>query len=345
MREWLIDMSLPHFYESGGCNMDNYERKQRMDEECRIAKSVDLVYLAKQFGFTPFRSGKLHRMKEDESLVIFDSNTFCHFYYQGTPGYGGSPIDFAMTYGNMTMPEAISYLLDIANYKRDIIVPEEKMSKPKKVQQELVLPEANENYKRVFAYLSATRGIDAKVISQFMHEKRLYESKDKHNCVFVSYDKEGKPKYAALRGTLTYGANTTFRGDVEGSDKNVGFPYPRSSDTVLVFEAPIDMMSFMSLYPNDKNSYVALGCLSLNALDTFLESHPEIDNIGFILDNDTHAPEKVTAAKLQYSANGYNIIEHELVELLRKENVKDVNEYLVKTKSTKPQAKTKPNKL
>lgn len=104
-------------------------------------------------------------------------------------------------------------------------------------------------------------------------------------------------------------------------------------------------MSFMSLYPNDKNSYVALGCLSLNALDTFLESHPEIDNIGFILDNDTHAPEKVTAAKLQYSANGYNIIEHELVELLRKENVKDVNEYLVKFRNTKSQTKTKANTL
>lgn len=325
--------------------MDDYERKRIMDEECRIAKSVDLVYLAKQFGFTPYRSGKLHRMKEDESLVIFDSNTFCHFYHRGEPGYGGSPIDFVETYGNKTTKEAISYLLDIANYKRETIIPADKLSKPKKAKaQQLELPEANDNYKRVFAYLSKTRCIDSKIISQFMHEKRLYESKNKHNCVFVSYDNEGKAKYAALRGTITYGANTTFRGDVTGSDKNLGFPYYRqSSNTVQVFEAPIDMMSFMSLYPDNKDSYVALGCLSLHALDTFLEEHPEIDNIGFILDNDSHAPEIVTAAKIQYSANGYNIVEHELVELLRKEEVKDVNEYLVKMKSAKSQAKTKPN--
>lgn len=309
--------------------MDNYDKKRIMDEECRVAKSVDLVYLAKELGFTPYRSGTLHRMKEDETLVIYSTNTFCHFYYRGTPGYAGSSIDFAMTYGRMSMPEAIDYLLNLANYKRENVVTNYNTTiKPKKIQ-ELVLPEANENYKRVFAYLLTTRCIDSNVITKFMHEKRLYESKDKHNCVFVTYDSEGIPKYAALRGTLTYGSNTTFRGDVIGSDKNIGFPYVRDfSENVLVFESPIDLMSFMSLYPDDSSNYVALGGLSLNALDTFLEEHPETKNIGFILDNDSHAPEVVTAAKLQYTSCGYNIIEHELVELLRNENVKDVNEYL-----------------
>ena len=326
--------------------MDNYDRKKIMDEECKVAKSVDLVYLAKQLGFTPYKSGSLHRMKEDETLVVYSStNTFCHYYYCGTKGYGGSPIDFAMTYGNMTMPEAISYLLDLANYKRENVINTNINYGKIKKEQKLVLPESNDNHKRVFAYLNTTRRINGGVISQFMHDKRLYESRDKHNCVFVTYDIEGNPKYASLRGTLTYGSNTTFRGDVIGSDKKVGFPYVREySDTVFVFESPIDLMSFMSLYPEDGCHYLALGGLSLNSLDTFLEEHPEIENIGFILDNDSRAPEIVTTAKIQYAAYGYNIVEHELVELLRKENVKDVNEYLVKLKN-KPNIPVKPMKI
>lgn len=326
--------------------MNEYDKKQMMEEECRIAKSVDLVYLAKQFGFTPFKSGKLHRMKEDESLVIYDSNTFCHFYHRGTPGYAGSPIDFVMTYGNMSMRDAIKFLLDEANYDREknVYMPEQKYAAKKKQAKELKveLPIPNDNYRRVFAYLANSRGIASDIISKFMHEKRLYESKNKHNCVFVTYDADGTPKYAALRGTLTIGSGSSFRGDVEGSDKDLGFPYYQdNSDTVLVFEAPIDMMSFMTLYPENNDSYVALGCLALNALDTFLEAHKNIKNIGFILDNDSNAPQVVSSAKLEYASKGYNIIEHELTSKLKLENVKDVNEYLVKTKGVRKNSKAK----
>ncbi len=44
------------------------------------------------------------------------------------------------------------------------------------------------------------------------------------NCVFVGYDKENKPRYAGLRGTNT---NSSFKGEVEGSQKKFFFQYPR----------------------------------------------------------------------------------------------------------------------
>lgn len=80
--------------------MNDDEKKRIMAEECDIARRVDMVYLVKQFGYTPYRSGNTHRIKEHSSFVIFNkTNTFNHYSYQGLPGHSGSPIDFVMTYG------------------------------------------------------------------------------------------------------------------------------------------------------------------------------------------------------------------------------------------------------
>ncbi len=309
--------------------MNDNEKKRVMEEECNIARSVDMVYLVKLFGYTPYRSGNTHRLKEYSSFVIFnDTNTFHHYAHQGEPGYAGSPIDFCMTYGDMSKKEAIHYLLDVVNYNKERCV---NIISRKEAQEKinLELPEANSNYRRAFAYLCRTRGIAGDVISFFMHEKRLYESLDRHNCVFVTYDDEGVPKYASMRGTMTV---NTFKGDVYGSDKSYGFPLYRGSDTVWVFEAPVDMMSFMTLYPDNKDNLCALGCLGTDALKSFLGKHTDVKKIGFILDNDKSAPKVVATAKVDFESKGYTILEHELNSLLKSTNSKDVNEYLLKSR-------------
>lgn len=322
--------------------MNDYEKQRIMNEECNIARRVDMVYLVKQFGYTPYRVGTTHRLKEHDSFVIFNNtNTYNHYSHKGEPGYSGSPIDFVMNYGNMTMHDAIQYLLNISNYNKDMcvdIVKREAVDKGK-----FILPESNSNYRRVFAYLSKTRGIANEVISFFMHEKRLYESANTHNCVFVTYDVEGVPKYAAMRGTITGG---NFKGDVIGSDKSYGFPlYQGKTDTVWVFEAPIDLMSFMTLYPNNEDNLCALGCLGFDALDSFLIQHTDVKKVGFILDNDKNAPQIVTKGKLELEAKGYEILEHPLNMLLRDSNTKDVNEYLIKYRSEKNMVKNKSKQI
>lgn len=54
-------------------------------------------------------------------------------------------------------------------------------------------------------------------------------------------DREGKHRYAALRGT-----GTDFIGDAGGSDKNYSFSIPAEgkSTTVHLFEAAIDLLSY-----------------------------------------------------------------------------------------------------
>ena len=63
--------------------------------------------------------------------------------------------------------------------------------------------------------------------------------------LFVGYDVEGKPAYASKRSARTVGE--AFKGDIQNSDKAVPFYYQGESNSVYVFEAPIDLMSYLSL--------------------------------------------------------------------------------------------------
>ena len=59
-------------------------------------------------------------------------------------------------------------------------------------------------------------------------------------------------------------------------------------DTVYVFEAPIDLLSFISLYQRDwqQHSYVSLCGVSERALLQLLVDNPQVQKIGLCLDND-----------------------------------------------------------
>lgn len=145
-----------------------------------------------------------------------------------------------------------------------------------------------------------------------------------HNCVFVGKDHAGQAKYAGLRGTYDRDGKG-FRGDVTGSDKNVGFaiPHDPTSNQVRVFEAPIDLMSYLSLHRELINA-VALCGLYDGALETYLKDNPHIKRITLCLDSD--APGRAAAQQLKdkYSARGYAVTVEE------PRSGKDWNEYLQK---------------
>ena len=130
--------------------------------------------------------------------------------------------------------------------------------KPAQTPKPFALPPRNTDDRRVFAYLRK-RGIAAQVIRQFMNSGLLYEDAEHHNCVFVGKDHAGQAKYAGLRGTYDRDGKG-FRGDATGSDKNTGFPISSdpSLDLVHVFEAPIDLMSYLSLHREPINNRAAL---------------------------------------------------------------------------------------
>ena len=168
------------------------------------------------------------------------------------------------------------------------------------------LPEKSPTTTRVEAYLRC-RGISPQVIQKCIDDGILYESLPYHNCVFVGRDADGVPKYAALRGTYTYGKQ--FKAESTGSDKRFGFciaPTAKSRN-VAVFEAAIDAMAEMTLAGDAADKYrLSLGGIYAPeegrdihppaALEEFLAQHPQVNRIEFCLDNDP--PGRAAAAAL-----------------------------------------------
>jgi len=130
------------------------------------------------------------------------------------------------------------------------------------------------------------RFIDREVISHFAHAKTLYEDNKYHNAVFVGTDENGIARHAHKKGT--YSDGDSFRANVTGSQPQYSFRHTGAGDTLHVFEAPIDMLSFLSLYPKDwqRQSYVTLDGVSEHAMLYVLEQNPQITKVRLCLDHD-----------------------------------------------------------
>lgn len=296
------------------------EIKRRFtDTEMQIVRETDLLELLTHLGYQVKRIGRYHTTAEMDSLRIKD----CRTWFRYSQNTGGDAITLVQQFCDKTFPEAVEYLLTFNGRARDSPAKAVPSVKRDEVQKPFTLPPRNTDDRRVFAYLRK-RGIAAQVIRQFMNSGLLYEDAEHHNCVFVGKNSAGQAKYAGLRGTYDRDGKG-FRGDVTGSDKNVGFaiPHDPTSDQVRVFEAPIDLMSYLTLHREPINA-IALCGLYDGALETYLKDHPSIKRITLCLDAD--APGRAAAQQLKdkYSARGYAVTVEE------PRSGKDWNEYLQK---------------
>jgi len=259
-----------------------YKRKQseyiHFSEEQKIrANNVDIADFLRSQGEELTRSGHEWRWKRHDSVTVNGSR-----WYQHSAEQGGNAVSFVRRFYNLSYPEAVTMLL---NGERGADFAQAD-SKPERPKVPFALPEANGNMRRVFAYLMKQRYIDADTITHFAKAKTLYEDATHHNAVFVGTDENGVPLHAHKRSTLTMGK--PYRGNVESSEPKHSFRHIGTSDRLYVFEAPIDMLSFISLYQQNwqAHSYLALCGVAEHALTHTLESNPHIKRVGLCLDND-----------------------------------------------------------
>lgn len=126
------------------------------------------------------------------------------------------------------------------------------------------------------------------MLSEFAREKLLFEDAEYHNAVFVGFDENGIARHAHKKSTAT---GSSFRINVEGSHPAYSFHYISknpSPHNLFVFEAPIDLLSYISLHPeNWKNAtYVALNGVSEQPVLKLLELYPQLQRMTLCLDND-----------------------------------------------------------
>ena len=227
---------------------------------------------------------------EHDSLKI--SNGKWYWWSRGFGGY--SALDYLIKVKEYDFVEAVEILTGqtMADWKPP---PAPKKDEPKV----LLLPPKNKDCNRVTQYLFR-RGIDYQLIQECIADGMLYESADYHNAVFIGKDEGGTPKYAALRSTI----GSTFKQDASGSDKRYSFRLltKKPADTVHLFEAAIDLLSYATYLKCEGKDYKSESLLSLSgvyqpkkemkdskipiALTTFLSANPQIKTIVLHLDND-----------------------------------------------------------
>ena len=246
------------------------------DEQKRQTNLVDLTEFLRHRGEPLIRSGRELRMGSNHSVTVHGNE-----WYDHAAETGGGPVSFLKEFYGMDYQQAVLALLgQDGGPLPQIRAPNEKVKKP------FELPQANGDNRRMFAYLVKHRRLDRDVVATFMRQGLLYEDQKYHNVVFVGKDADGTAHHAHKRSTNSQGKS--FRMTVEGSDFRYAFNWPGQGRDLLVFEAPIDMLSFISMHPEnwERHSYVALCGTSSQPMLGMLERNPQIQAVHLALDND-----------------------------------------------------------
>ena len=234
------------------------------------ANAVDLEKFLRAQGETLVRSGKEYRWKAHDSLTVCGNKWFRH-----SQSKGGFPVDFVMEFYGKSFPEAVQMLT----------------GEPGEVQPEadpapspaFRLPLRNVTNANILNYLTQERKLSPSLVNFFIAAGDIYEDAAHHNVVFVGRDADGHPHYASSRGI-----REKFRQDAAGAEKAFGFAHRGTDKQLLVFEAPIDLLSFIELFPKNwqQHNYLSLGGVSGKALQQFLSERPDVERVFLCLDAD-----------------------------------------------------------
>lgn len=142
----------------------------------------------------------------------------------------------------------------------------------------------------------------------------IYEEKIYGNAIFVGYDEESRPRYAAFRAT----GGVRILGEAAGSDKRYCFKLLNPISTELhLFESAIDLLSYATIEKLKGNDWRKESLVSLAgvyrpktdgsskipvALQKVLAENEGIQTVCLHFDNDM--PGKIAAAGMENSLRG-----------------------------------------
>ena len=234
------------------------------------ANAANLEDFLRAQGETLVCSGKEYRWKAHDSLTVCGNKWFRH-----SQSKGGYPVDFVMEFYGKSFPEAVQMLT----------------GEPGEVQPEadpapspaFRLPLRNITNANILNYLTQERKLSPSLVNFFVSAGDIYEDVAHHNAVFVGRDADGHPRYASCRSI-----HEKFRQDVAGAEKSFGFAHRGTDKQLMVFEAPIDLLSFIELFPKNwqQHNYLSLGGVSGKALRQFLSERPDVERVFLCLDSD-----------------------------------------------------------
>ena len=265
------------------------------------ANAVNLEDFLRAQGETLVRSGKEYRWKAHDSLTVCGNKWFRH-----SQSKGGYPVDFVMEFYGKSFPEAVQLLTGETGEAQPEADPAPSPA--------FRLPLRNVTNANILNYLTQERKLSPSLVNFFIAAGDIYEDAAHHNVVFVGRDADGHPRYASCRGIYE-----KFRQDVAGAEKSFGFAHRGTDKQLMVFEAPIDLLSFIELFPKNwqQHNYLSLGGVSAKALQQFLSERPDMERVFLCLDADKAGedackrlaallPDTVSVTRIQPSMKDWN---------------------------------------
>lgn len=270
------------------------------DEEIQEASNTNLVDFLTSIGEKVERRGRnfFWTSGGHDTLAIFGQNynLFKHF---STGDEAKNAIKFCQEYLNMSFGESVEALLSgrtITNTTTPIY---------KKVRVEktkFVMPERSNHTKQLLKYLVHERGLNKEVISEFINLGTLYQTKEftatgkpYSNIAFLIKDFKNNSVGAIKRSLLPNG----FKGNHKNSDMQYSFSYIGGSKRLFVFEAPIDMLSYISFMKQKElskgikdnkwknDNFMALGGVVVNPVLNYINKNPNIETLYLCHDTDS----------------------------------------------------------
>ena len=283
------------------------------------ANAVDLEKFLRAQGETLVRSGKEYRWKAHDSLTVCGNKWFRH-----SQSKGGLPVDFVMEFYGKSFPEAVQMLTGEPGEAQP-----EADSAPSPA---FRLPLRNVTNANILNYLTQERKLSPSLVNFFIAAGDIYEDAAHHNVVFVGRDADGHPRYASSRGI-----QEKFRQDAAGAEKAFGFAHRGTDKQLLVFEAPIDLLSFIELFPKNwqQHSYLSLGGVSGKALRQFLSERSDVERVFLCLDADKAGedackrlaallPDTVSVTRIQPCMKDWNDVLVHRAEILNRNYFKSI---------------------
>ena len=262
------------------------------ESQISAANHVDLAAFLMSRGEKLSRHGNQYLWEKNQVWI------HGHEWYSHYESKGGYAVSFVMRYFGLSFQNAVEELIRgsaISSVQQDMVIAKEMKS--------LVLPQRSETTNRLLCYLTKERFIAREVVEYFIKAQTLYEDAKYHSCVFVGLDESGVPRHCHIRST-----SGNYKRTEAGSQAEYAFHHSGESEWLFVFEAPIDMLAFITLHRKDwqKHSYVALCSVSERALLHRLEVNPNFRKIVLCLDNDTAGISACERIKVILENKGYS---------------------------------------
>ena len=215
--------------------------------------------------------GGNYKVKNYGGLIIKDS-----YFYQHSTGEKGGVIKFVMLTEGCSYQAAIELVKEL--FKDDVsqnstVLSTQYSVYEKEEKNNIFIPPTWINDHKIINYLESRR-ISRNLINQEIKANRIkgVYIKGHLNVAFLCYD---LTDLSLIKGAIVRGIEGPFKGILINSDGDYGYclaTNQQSVKSIYIFEAPIDLLSYLTMYQQDPNIvYTAMGGVKPRVVEKLIE--------------------------------------------------------------------------